>query len=259
MASRARRATVRSSAVADAGMREFWDARAEENAYYFIDNRLDYRDPDWDAFWTGGREALDKVIELLGVEIAPTDSIVEIGCGLGRITRGLAERGAEVRALDVSERMLDRARTLNADLGNVEWVLGDGRTLAPIETGSADVCHSFVVFQHLPDPAMTLAYVREMGRVLRPDGIAFFQVSNAPAVHRKPGRIRRALRAAGSWLGSGPGGQSHPAWLGSPTDLGDLEPAAAQSGMRVERLVGAGTPFCFVLLRKTAADGRPGG
>jgi hypothetical protein len=27
----------------------------------------------------------------------------------------------------------------------------------------------------------------------------------------------------------------------------------------VERLVGAGTPFCFVLLRKTAADGRPGG
>src|SRR5436190_3491786 len=63
MASRARRAAVRSSAVAGAGMREFWDARAEENAYYFIDNRLDYRDPDSDAFWTGGREALDTVIE----------------------------------------------------------------------------------------------------------------------------------------------------------------------------------------------------
>ncbi len=53
--------------------------------------------------------------------------MVEIGCGIGRITRVLAERAHSVRAVDVSERMLAQARELNADVENVKWLLGDGR------------------------------------------------------------------------------------------------------------------------------------
>ena len=60
---------------------------------------------------------------------------------------------------------------------------------------SVDGCFSHVVFQHIPDPPITLNYVREMGRVLRPGGWALFQVSNDPTIHQPPGgRARRGSR-----------------------------------------------------------------
>jgi len=234
----------------DAAMGEFWDARAAEDAFFFVDNRLAYRRPDMERFWAGGREVVELTLELLEVEIASTDAIVEIGCGVGRITRALAERGNHVRALDVSQRMLDLAREHNSHLDNVEWIFGDGRSLSAIESASADVCHSHVVFQHVPDPRITLGYVTEMGRVLRPGGWAAIQVSNNPSIHRRrslPARVGMRLRAL---IGRAPSGQDHPAWRGSSVDLADLRDTAAQAEMTVERVVGAGTLHCLVLLRK---------
>ncbi len=140
-------------------MRDFWDARAAEDPYYFVDNRLAYGDPDTDEFWRDGERLVDEILGVLGLELRPSDELVEIGCGIGRMTRALAARCGSVRALDVSPRMLELARAHNPELANVEWLLGDGTTLAPIADRSADACFSHVVFQHLPDPAIALGYV----------------------------------------------------------------------------------------------------
>ena len=97
---------------------------------------------------------------------------------------------------------------------------------------------------------ITLGYVREMGRVLRPGGIAFFQVSNQPEVHEKPPlrkRLRQWLHAA---LGRAPKGQLDPAWRGSMTTLNELRCVARAAGLDLQRVVGEGTQFCLVLLRK---------
>ena len=233
-------------------MPSFWDRRADEDAFYFVDNRVEYGDPDLDRFWQGGRENLDRILEQLGVRLARSDRVVEIGCGVGRLTRVIAERAAGVRALDVSERMLERARELNPELANVSWILGDGRSMAGIEDASADACVSHVVFQHIPDPAVTLGYVREIGRVLRPGGWAAFQVSNDPSVHRPPGARGRLSAWLGALTGRGPRGQTNPAWRGSAVELDDLRSTAEASGMDVERVVGAGTQFCLVLTRRRA-------
>jgi len=230
-------------------MRDYWDARADENPFYFVDNRLAYAEPDAERFWAGGRELLDLILEQLGVRIESGDEIVEIGCGVGRMTRPLAAAAASVRALDVSGRMLALARELNPDLANVEWILGDGRSLAPIADASADVCFSHVVFQHIPDPEITLGYVREMGRALRTRGWAAFQVSNAPEIHVRPSAAARARTWLRSVGGRSPRGQSHPAWRGSAVDLDRLGQVAADAGLEVERVVGAGTQFCLLLLR----------
>ena len=231
-------------------MESYWDARARENAMYFVDNTVDYRSPDAERFWQEGERALDAILGSLGVRVAPEDEVVEIGCGLGRITRALAARAASVTALDVSAAMLERARELNAGLANVRWLHGDGTTLAGVADAEASACFSHVVFQHIPDPAITLGYVREMGRVLRPGGWSAFQVSNDPSVHRPVGgaaRLRQRLLAA---AGRAPRGQDDPAWLGSAVDIGELRRVAEGAGMRVERVVGEGTQFCFVLLRR---------
>ena len=230
--------------------KRFWDERAREAALHFVDNRLDYRDPDESRFWAGGEEDLGRLLDAVGVALAPDLDVVEIGCGVGRLTRVLAGRVATVRALDVSPEMLARARRLNAHLANVTWLEGDGATLAPIASASADACVSHVVFQHIPDPQVTLGYVREIGRVLRPGGWAAFQVSGDAGVHEaRPGwraRLGAALRRA-------PRGQGHPNWRGSHVELADLRAAATDGGMAVEQVVGEGTQFCLVALRRSAS------
>src|SRR3712207_5329251 len=101
-------------------MGRFWDERAREDAFFFVDDRLEYGKPDVERFWREGAEALDLILDALGVAIAPDDDVVEIGCGLGRITRAISAQARSVRALDVSSEMLARASELNADLTNVE-------------------------------------------------------------------------------------------------------------------------------------------
>lgn len=236
------------------GIRRFWDERAEEDAFFFVDNRLEYGAPDLERFWQDGEHDLRLLLEVVGARVQPGDAVVDIGCGVGRLTRPLAQRAATVRALDVSPRMLDLAHEHNPELGNVAWLLGDGHSLGPVESASADACVSHVVFQHIADPAVTLGYVREIGRVLRPGGWAAFQLSNDPTPHRPAGRLKRLATDLRSRLGRGPGGQSDPNWRGSYTDLDELEAAAREAGLAAERIEGRGTQFCVVLLRKEASS-----
>src|SRR4051794_8943806 len=100
-------------------MEEFWDERAREDAWYFVDNTGRYRDADQERFWRVGEAELDAVLGAVGAEPRPTDIVLDLGCGIGRLTRALAGRVAHVHALDVSAEMLERARKLNHGLDNV--------------------------------------------------------------------------------------------------------------------------------------------
>ena len=63
--------------------------------------------------------------------ISPGDDVVDIGCGTGLTTREAARAATPGRVLgvDVSERMLERARVLTAveRLDNVRYELGDAQ------------------------------------------------------------------------------------------------------------------------------------
>jgi len=229
-------------------MEQFWDARAREDAFFFVDSRLDYGSPDHEAFWTGGVEALDRMLLALGAEVTADQVVVDIGCGLGRLTRPLAERAARVIAVDISKEMLAKARELNSDLDNVEWMHGDGTSLQPVADASVDACVSHVVFRHMPDPAITLGYVRDMGRVLRRGGFAAFELSTDPEAHRpRTVGVRGRVAAA---VGRRPRGEADPAWVGSSVDVRDLREVAAEAGLETARIVGEATEFCAVLLTR---------
>jgi hypothetical protein len=105
----------------------------------------------------------------------------------------------------------------------------------------------------MPDPAITLGYVREMGRVLRPAGWSAFQVSNDAGAHLPPGGVRLRRRLA-ALAGRAPRGYDDPAWLGSAIDLDALRSTASAAGLAVERVEAPGTFFCTVLVRRTSAS-----
>lgn len=229
-------------------MRSFWDAKARENPMYFIHSVLDYGHPDEESFWSSGPSNLDQTLSPFGRTVEPTDRVVEIGCGIGRMTRALAARAAHVTGIDVSAEMIDRARVSLSELDNVDLLLGSGRDLAGVPDASADVVYSFIVFQHIPDPAITCAYVRDIGRVLRPGGWTVFQVSDRPEIHsaatwRSERKIVARMRRA---IGRRPRGFLDPHWLGSAVARSDLLQAIAGGGLVLDETIGDGTQFCMV-------------
>ncbi len=240
--------------------KEFWDERAREDAYFFVDDRRSYRDPMPGSFWEQGERDLDRLLASVSAEIEAADTVLDLGCGVGRLTRAIAQRANQVYALDVSSEMVRRAQLANPCLGNVQWLIGDGRTLRPLRDASVDACVSHVVFQHIPDPQVTLGYVAEMGRVLRPEGWAAFQISNDASVHARRRGIRTTYRRLAARAGRAPRGQDDPAWLGSAIALSELEDVAARCALELEQVVGAGTQFCVIRLRKQPqAPPRPAG
>lgn len=76
---------------------------------------------------------VDTICRLLALQ--PEQSVLDLGCGHGRIANALAQRGARVTGLDRAGHFLEMARRDAAVLGvNVNYVLGDMREIAWNET-----------------------------------------------------------------------------------------------------------------------------
>ena len=93
-----------------------------------------------------------------------TGRVLDLGCGSGRLTAALADRGWQAAGVDTSEAQLRRARA-RSEL--VDWRLGDMDEPLdwPEETFDAVVSRCALMIAR--DPAATL---REARRVLRPGG-----------------------------------------------------------------------------------------
>ena len=103
-------------------------------------------------------------------ELRPGMRLLDVGCGPGSITRGLAERLApgKVVGLDLSRETLAAARQDAAarGLANLQYEEGSVYEL-PFPDASFDVAYAHQVFQHLRESGAAL---REMLRVVRPGG-----------------------------------------------------------------------------------------
>jgi ubiquinone/menaquinone biosynthesis C-methylase UbiE len=94
-------------------------------------------------------------------------AVADLGCGTGFLAGWLAARGADVIAVDHSERMLARARE-HERAGRIEFRRGELDAL-PLRDREVDAVFANLVFHHLPDHD---AAARELMRVLRPGGVA---------------------------------------------------------------------------------------
>lgn len=134
--------------------------------------------------------------------------ILEVGCGAGVTTVELARRGYVVDAVDSSEAMVERARrnAIESEVdGRVRVFRGNANSL-PFENNLFDLVLAMGVIPWLELPDTP---VREMARVLRPDGYVIFNSDNLMRLnhlidpHRNPALaplrrfLKHALRRAG--------------------------------------------------------------
>ncbi|MGH3868598.1 MAG: class I SAM-dependent methyltransferase [Pseudonocardiaceae bacterium] len=106
----------------------------------------------------------------------PGRAVLEVGCGSAPCARWLAARGAQVVGLDLSAGMLRHAVRAARDTGiSVPLVQADATRL-PFADGSFDLACS--AFGAVPFVADSAAVMREVARVLRPDGRWVFAVTH---------------------------------------------------------------------------------
>ena len=118
------------------------------------------------------------------------ERVLDFGCGVGRLTRALARRFDEAVGFDVSERMLEHARRLNADTPNVTFTNAE---YPP--AGRFDLVVANLVLQHLPSKALARVYVERLIRATAPDGLTVFQLPTRLPLARRI-QPRRRLYAA---------------------------------------------------------------
>jgi len=135
------------------------------------DERIPGLGPSDDMFTQSERDFLIEAIR-------SGEKVLDIGCGTGRFTVPMAEKGAEVSGLDISQPMLDVAsrklaeRGLNADLRE-----GDMAHL-PFPDSSFDTVTSMLALMHVPLEDRPAVF-GEVARVLRPGGRMLLGVKNS--------------------------------------------------------------------------------
>lgn len=241
-------------------LREEWDFLSRKNAFHYIASLKN----DWslDEFLLSGESDVVEVVDpfLSQSHFATRDKkMLEIGCGVGRMTFAFAKRFAEVQAVDISGEMIGRAEELKKRLGvmNAHFRLCDGNNLRDFPNSSIDFCFSYIVFQHIPDVPIILNYIREIGRVLKKDGLFRFQVNGYRKITFPRGYClmwgtSRTHRLRKWKILTRPHfrfGKAH-GWKGVPVSISEIHQTCKASGLICTCITGVGTQFMWVEGRK---------
>lgn len=117
-------------------------------------------DKDVDVKYISDISANDCLKDLTGLG----EKVLEIGCGVGRLLK------PGYYGIDISTNMLEIA---NQRKPKCVYKHTDGRSI-PFQDDSFDSVYCYLVFQHLPDDAMS-SYIEEAHRVLKDGGLFIFQ------------------------------------------------------------------------------------
>jgi SAM-dependent methyltransferase len=231
-------------------MRKEWEVRAKENARYFICTDIPADD---EAFFSSGRDDYNRFVRpfLARQGFDPGEKVaLEVGCGIGRMTRWFAQEFREVTGLDISAEMVKTARRLGVP--KTQFVQGTGSDLAGIDSASVDFVFSYIVFQHIPDREIILNYVCEAGRVLRPGGLFRLHLNGLP--HVSVGGC-----VLEGYISHSPRLQSLPikklpfvrrrrlgSWLGHPISAGEVRRVCRRSGLALTEVHGRWTTNMWI-------------
>lgn len=156
-----------------------WDSLGDSNPMWAIlttpENRHHW-DPD-EFFGTGEQDIATEFAYLESLDVDLTRGrALDFGCGLGRLTQPLADRFDEAVGVDIAASMIEGARAANRRGSRCQFVHNERDDLTIFPDGSFDFVFSLLVLQHVA-PWMAERYLREFVRVLKPDGIGYFQMT----------------------------------------------------------------------------------
>ncbi len=116
---------------------------------------------------------IDRHAELKGKRV------IDIGCGGGLLSEGMAALGAQITGIDLSEKALGIARLHLYESGHVvDYRLISAEAMAAETPGGFDVVTCLEMLEHVPDPASTVAACASL---VKPGGQVFLSTLNRNA------------------------------------------------------------------------------
>lgn len=154
--------------------------------------------------------------------------VVDIGCGGGLLSEGMAACGAQVTGIDMGEKALGVAKLHMLESGcQVDYRLIAAETLAAESPAAYDVVTCLEMLEHVPDPAST---VRACAHLVKPGGQVFFSTIN-----RNPKAYLFAVIGAEYILNMLPKGTHDYAKFLRPAELARF---ARDAGLEVSEIIG---------------------
>ena len=156
--------------------RKNWNLLAEEDAFFAVLS-IKKMKGKWEPeefFETGRKEVKEDLerIKKLGIELN-FDKALDFGCGAGRLTRALAESFQKVYGIDVSTKMIEKAKEYSQGEQHCFYLPESHLGEFPSET--FDFVYSKIALQHIK-PRDSLVYLKNFCRVTKPGGCLFFQL-----------------------------------------------------------------------------------
>jgi len=154
--------------------------------------------------------------------------VLDVGCGGGLLSEGMAVRGAEVTGIDLSEKPLGVARLHLLESGQkVDYRKISAEQMAAEMPGAFDAVTCLEMLEHVPDPASIVA---SCARLVKPGGQVFFSTIN-----RNPKAYLFAVIGAEYLLQMLPKGTHDFARFIKPSELSRW---CKQSGLEPDELTG---------------------
>jgi 2-polyprenyl-6-hydroxyphenyl methylase / 3-demethylubiquinone-9 3-methyltransferase len=155
-------------------------------------------------------------------------SVLDVGCGGGILAEAMAQRGAKVTGIDLSEKGLKVAQLhlLESRL-QIEYLAVGADELSASRPGSFDVVTCMELLEHVPEPG---AMVAACARLVRPGGQVFFSTIN-----RNPKSYLFAVIGAEYVLGLLPKGTHDYLRFIRPSELSRW---SREAGLSVDELIG---------------------
>jgi SAM-dependent methyltransferase len=164
-----------------------WERLGEADPLWAVLSDPDLTENRWDreTFFNTGLEEVAKNFRYLtdlNLEVL-RDRCLDFGCGVGRLTQALCEYFDRCDGVDIAASMVQWARGFNRHGARCHYHVNNTGDLRLFDDGQFTFVLSIITLQHI-EPVYSKRYVAEFMRVLRPGGLALFQL---PSAVRKPG------------------------------------------------------------------------
>lgn len=153
-------------------MKADWNRRAKHHAQYWIATE-DFHDDH--KFSQSGQQSAQALLTTISPYYDPSWTILDIGCGIGRMLKPLAHHFRYLVGIDVSGEMIEQSKKWLQGLENVNTLETSGIDLSPFPPEHFNLVYSYVAFQHMPRQVFE-RYLEESHRVLKPQGYLAFQI-----------------------------------------------------------------------------------
>lgn len=157
--------------------REFWDAMAhtKEGAYFGVAGMPFGEPATEESLDKHGKLTADIIVKKLG--LSKEDVVLEVGVGVGRLAKPIAEIVREFHGVDISKNMIEHARRRCEHLHNVFLYSHPHSNLSLFPSEKFDAVFFQIVLIHL-DREDVFHYLREAKRVLKRGGRLWAQFYN---------------------------------------------------------------------------------